>query len=370
MTQSFASSALRAGVQSGVPGHPDRRVCAARRRARRSAGRPTPGSLLVTSPRVRHRSALAGYFAGKADDSTFLSDGYFGNSMLLPNHDLDAAYQKIDLSGVVPDPAARAVVCQRREPVQSELRRHVWIPGADARRADRRHGHVGRPLISSGHVRALHDANDRRVRVLRGRHHVVRAAVLCIPLPATSRRAASNGSTRRPTTFPRRRRSRTPRTSPSSIDARTKSSRSRKDIQADRPSVTSSSSAALQRRAHRRSGRRAHRHRSDYVAVRLFADTSLIARGSQPVRRAHRRGAERRGGGPAGRSADQGRQGRRVREGRPGHRRRTGRHGQAVAGDGGRDVDGRARRDPERGGAGGGQHRMARADGARRARSG
>ena len=102
----------------------------------------------------------------------------------------------------------------------------------------------------------------------------------------------------------------------------------------------------------------------------LVADTSLISRGSQPVRRAHRRGAERRGGGPAGRSADQGRQGRRVREGRPGHRRRTGRHGQAVDGDGGRDVDGRARRDPERGGAGGGQHRMARADGARRARSG
>ena len=43
--------------------------------------------------------ALAGYFAGKADDSTFQLDGYFGNTMLLPNHNLDAAYQKIDLSG-------------------------------------------------------------------------------------------------------------------------------------------------------------------------------------------------------------------------------------------------------------------------------
>ena len=30
--------------------------------------------------------------------STFLSDGFFGNSLLLPNHDLDAAYQKLDLS--------------------------------------------------------------------------------------------------------------------------------------------------------------------------------------------------------------------------------------------------------------------------------
>jgi iron complex outermembrane receptor protein/vitamin B12 transporter len=42
--------------------------------------------------------ALSGYFAGKRDDSTFLSDAFFGNSMLLPNEDLDPAYQKIDLS--------------------------------------------------------------------------------------------------------------------------------------------------------------------------------------------------------------------------------------------------------------------------------
>jgi vitamin B12 transporter len=42
--------------------------------------------------------ALSGYFVGKRDDSTFLSDGYFGNSLLLPNQDLDPAYQKIDLS--------------------------------------------------------------------------------------------------------------------------------------------------------------------------------------------------------------------------------------------------------------------------------
>jgi outer membrane receptor protein involved in Fe transport len=42
--------------------------------------------------------AVAGYFSGKRDDSTFLSDGFFGNSMLLPNQDLDPAYRKIDLS--------------------------------------------------------------------------------------------------------------------------------------------------------------------------------------------------------------------------------------------------------------------------------
>ncbi len=42
--------------------------------------------------------ALSGYFAGTRDDSTFLSDGFFGNSLLLPNQDLDPAYQKIDVS--------------------------------------------------------------------------------------------------------------------------------------------------------------------------------------------------------------------------------------------------------------------------------
>ena len=42
--------------------------------------------------------ALSGYFAGRRDDSTFLSDGFFGNSLLLPNRGLDPAYQKIDVS--------------------------------------------------------------------------------------------------------------------------------------------------------------------------------------------------------------------------------------------------------------------------------
>ena len=57
------------------------------------------GNLLVTVAKGPAQVGLAGYFAGKADDSTFASDGYFGNTMLLPNHNLDAAYQKVDLSG-------------------------------------------------------------------------------------------------------------------------------------------------------------------------------------------------------------------------------------------------------------------------------
>ncbi len=36
---------------------------------------------------------------GRRDDSTFLSDALFGNTLLLPNRDLAPAYQKFDLSG-------------------------------------------------------------------------------------------------------------------------------------------------------------------------------------------------------------------------------------------------------------------------------
>ena len=57
------------------------------------------GTLFVSYSTGPFDVALAGYFAGTRDDSTFLSDPFFGNSMLLPNQDLDPAYQKLDLSG-------------------------------------------------------------------------------------------------------------------------------------------------------------------------------------------------------------------------------------------------------------------------------
>jgi vitamin B12 transporter len=56
------------------------------------------GTLFVSYANGPAAVALTAYFAGKRDDSTFLSDGFFGNSMLLPNQDLDPAYQKVDLS--------------------------------------------------------------------------------------------------------------------------------------------------------------------------------------------------------------------------------------------------------------------------------
>ncbi|HEY6360332.1 MAG TPA: TonB-dependent receptor, partial [Vicinamibacterales bacterium] len=60
---------------------------------------PNSGTVMVMYAPGRAQVALSAYFAGKRDDSTFLSDQNFGNSMLLPNRDLDAAYQKVDLSG-------------------------------------------------------------------------------------------------------------------------------------------------------------------------------------------------------------------------------------------------------------------------------
>jgi iron complex outermembrane receptor protein/vitamin B12 transporter len=60
---------------------------------------PNSGTVMVMYAPGPAQVALSAYFAGKRDDSTFLTDQFFGNSLLLPNRDLDAAYQKVDLSG-------------------------------------------------------------------------------------------------------------------------------------------------------------------------------------------------------------------------------------------------------------------------------
>jgi iron complex outermembrane receptor protein/vitamin B12 transporter len=43
--------------------------------------------------------SATGTFVSRRDDSTFLSDTEFGNTLLLPNRNLDSSYQKIDLYG-------------------------------------------------------------------------------------------------------------------------------------------------------------------------------------------------------------------------------------------------------------------------------
>lgn len=66
--------------------------------------RPTnTGNLLAAYTRGRVTGALSAYFAGRSDDSTFLvgSDRNFGNTLLLPNQNLNFGYAKVDLSGGV-----------------------------------------------------------------------------------------------------------------------------------------------------------------------------------------------------------------------------------------------------------------------------
>jgi vitamin B12 transporter len=41
---------------------------------------------------------MTGYLVSRRDDSTFLSDPFFGNTLLLPNRNLAPSYQKFDLS--------------------------------------------------------------------------------------------------------------------------------------------------------------------------------------------------------------------------------------------------------------------------------
>jgi iron complex outermembrane receptor protein/vitamin B12 transporter len=59
---------------------------------------PHSGSLMVAYSRGPADVAVSTFFAGKRDGSTFLDDEFFGTSLLLPNKNLEAGYQKVDLS--------------------------------------------------------------------------------------------------------------------------------------------------------------------------------------------------------------------------------------------------------------------------------
>jgi vitamin B12 transporter len=59
---------------------------------------PDSGSLSLFYSHNRFNASLNGYLVGRRDDSTSLEDGFFGNTMLLPNRDLAGAYQVFGLS--------------------------------------------------------------------------------------------------------------------------------------------------------------------------------------------------------------------------------------------------------------------------------
>ncbi len=60
---------------------------------------PNSGYMGVEVKHSRWFAALTGSFVSRRDDSTFLSDTWYGNTLLLPNRNLDQSYQKMDLYG-------------------------------------------------------------------------------------------------------------------------------------------------------------------------------------------------------------------------------------------------------------------------------
>lgn len=98
VTQSFSSSALFPAFNPAFPNIPigaDAPLVGARPFRRPS----NSGSVFLTYSRRRFGVSVDGYLAGRSDDSTYLSDAFFGDTMLLPNHNLLAAYQLVGFSG-------------------------------------------------------------------------------------------------------------------------------------------------------------------------------------------------------------------------------------------------------------------------------
>ncbi|MEI9978948.1 MAG: TonB-dependent receptor [Edaphobacter sp.] len=60
---------------------------------------PHSGYFGLTYNRSKFFTSLTGTLVGRRDDSDFLSDANFGTTLLLPNRNLDGAYQRLDLSG-------------------------------------------------------------------------------------------------------------------------------------------------------------------------------------------------------------------------------------------------------------------------------
>ena len=98
VTKSFGSGALSPAVNPAFPGIKIGQYSplVGNRPFRQPAN---SGSFVASYSDRKAQVSVAGYFVGKRDDSTLLSDPFFGSSMLLPNHDMDAAYQKFDVSG-------------------------------------------------------------------------------------------------------------------------------------------------------------------------------------------------------------------------------------------------------------------------------
>ncbi|HXS11237.1 MAG TPA: TonB-dependent receptor [Acidobacteriaceae bacterium] len=103
--QSFASDAVAAnqGIPTENPNIPGVPIGAESPLVGARVFRRPPNTGFTTAQYTRPRFTVGflGAYAGRSDDSTFL-DGYdpnFGDTLLLPNRDLDSGYAKLDLGG-------------------------------------------------------------------------------------------------------------------------------------------------------------------------------------------------------------------------------------------------------------------------------
>jgi iron complex outermembrane receptor protein/vitamin B12 transporter len=98
VTQSFASSAQAPSYNPAFP------TIAIGAYSPLIGGRPfgvprNSGSMAIIFSKRRFGMSATGYFVSRSDDSTFLTDLNYGNTLLLPNRNLLNAYQLIDCSG-------------------------------------------------------------------------------------------------------------------------------------------------------------------------------------------------------------------------------------------------------------------------------
>jgi iron complex outermembrane receptor protein/vitamin B12 transporter len=97
VTASLSGGALTPAVNPKFPGVPIGQFSPLV--GARPFRRPThSGSLMASYSKGPADVAVSAYFTGTRDGSTFLDDEFFGYTLLLPNADLEAGYQKVDLS--------------------------------------------------------------------------------------------------------------------------------------------------------------------------------------------------------------------------------------------------------------------------------
>jgi vitamin B12 transporter len=106
--RSFTSDALQPSFNAGLPGEPPPSFSTVPigafdplRGARPFQRPPHTGFAAVSYSGEQYAVAFTGSFASRSDDSTFLGgrDLVEGNSLLLPNRNLDSSYAKLDLGG-------------------------------------------------------------------------------------------------------------------------------------------------------------------------------------------------------------------------------------------------------------------------------